>query len=174
MERKSIELYVQSAAWTGGIAAAATGGVLLALVNHDTPSSLVSWLRLIGVALLAALAAAAYMQFHAIAMLNAQERERPNDATKSAKHIAQSQFVMLGGLAVAVLILGVGLIRFHMDAPPANHWSVAAIGNAGGDALVIMSRSDSSTVRILVRKAGQDNWQVSELNGDGVAATKNP
>ena len=171
MERKSFELYVHTAAWTGGIAAAATGGVLLALVNHDTPASLIFWLRFIGVALLIALAAAAYMQFHAIAVLNAYERSNTTEAEASAKHVGVSQYFMFGGLAIAAILLGIGLNRFQVDPKPPDRWTVAGIGNAGDDSIVAMSRPDSSTVRILTRKAGDDGWRVSEVSGAEMAAT---
>ena len=170
MERKSLELYVQSAVWVGGVAAAATGGVLLALINHDTPLSLFPWLRMIGAALLVALAAAAYMQFHAIGILNARERHNEEEATASAHHVFVSQLVMLGALGVAALFLGIGLILFRTDERPPVRWTVAGIGSAGSDSIVVMSRADSSDVRILSRRGGEDAWHASNVNGDAPVA----
>jgi hypothetical protein len=103
MERKSFELYVQTANWTGGIAAAASGGIFLALINHDTPPGLITWLRWIGISLLVALGAAAYVQFHAIGVLNAHENSKTDLAKKRGGYVAISQWFMFGGLAVAAL-----------------------------------------------------------------------
>ena len=166
MERKSFELYVQTAAWVGGLAAAATGGILLALINRETPESLIFWLRLIGGALVIALAAAAYMQFHAIAVLNARERKNDAEADASTRHVAASQWVMLGGFAAVVVFLGIGLIRYKADDMPPVRWAVAGVGSAGSDAIIVMSRTDSSAVRILFRKADEEAWRTTEVEGD--------
>jgi hypothetical protein len=163
MERKSFELYVQTAAWTGGIAAAATGGVLLVLLNPDVPRGLVVWLRWIGISLLVAIGAAAYVQFHAIAVLNALERDEDEDAQRKGRYLATSQLIMFWALGGAAICLAIGLLKFEQERKPDAAWTVAGVSTTSAESFIIMTRADSAAVKILTRNGGEQKWTANDV-----------
>jgi hypothetical protein len=158
---KSFELYVQAAIWMGGIAAAGTGGLLAAILNPDLPASVLVWLRLVGAALVIALFAAAYMQFHAIAALNAKER---SETSTSSQHIATSQRTMLLAFGCSALFLLVGLICFHREPKSTPQWLIAGSGASAGESWIVLSRLDGSKIKILTRSFGESTWSESVVN----------
>ena len=168
MARKSFELYAQVAAWTGGIAAAAAGGVLLALVSPETPASIIRILRALGFALIIAVVACGYMQYHAIGVVNAHEREAKEDIESSRKYLGWSQRAMIVAFAVALLALAVGLLMFKPNSPGSKAWSVVGTSSSERESLVVMGRAGSSTIRTLTRIAGRDGWTVCEVSAEKI------
>jgi hypothetical protein len=160
-DRKSFELYVQTAAWTGGIAAAATGGVLLALLNPDVPRDLITWLRWIGISLLVALCASAYLQFHGIAVLNAKERDDQASVTRNSKNLSASQLVMFLSLGCGAVLLVIGLFRFERE--PKSLWTVGGVSRVGSESLVVITRPGADSVKVLSRGIGQQTWLVTDV-----------
>lgn len=178
MERKSFELHLQSANWVGGIAAAAAGGVLLALLNEGTPASLVVWLRIIGVVLLVALGASAYTQLHAVAMISAnekaasvtdeEEKEEWNQLGLTRRKFTQwSQNTMVYSLLLAAFLLILGLIFYEPKPEPESQWTVVSVSATGGDPVVVMTKPGTGAVRILSRRAADTAWSVDEVAVDG-------
>lgn len=175
MERKSFELHVQSANWVGGIAAAAAGGVLLALMNENTPASLVIWLRILGGVLLVALGASAYTQLHSLSVLSALEKSDeaglPADKKEAWLKVAGdrqgnsqfSQTTMVYSLLVAALVLFLGLIFFKPNTKPAPEWAVADTTSGHGGDVIVLTKADTGAVRIVSRRMGEEAWHVSEV-----------
>jgi hypothetical protein len=163
MERKSLELYVQTAAWTGGITSAASGAVLLALLSPETPATLDVYLKWLGVALLVALIASMYMQYHAILMLNAYELKNDTQVTKSSGHVAWSQGIMLLGVAVAACALAAGLFWYPRPVEP-GPWTVVHSETDAAASIVVLSRKRSSVLRVLTRKNSDTEWLVCEVD----------
>ena len=191
MERKSFELYVQTSMWIGGVAAAATGGALLAIVSSETPTWLIQSLRWLAIILLAALVSAVYMQLHAIRRLNELENNShaggvaaapANQAApatvataaistgaagrKKPSFLQIFQHVLCLTMLVASVVLGVGLYRYQpaVETPPVAHWTVSSLGAAGGDTIIVMSNPDNSSVRVLTRHANDSRWLVEEVD----------
>lgn len=172
-DRKSFELYVQTAAWTGGIAAAATGGILLALINPDLPRTIATWLPRIGIALLVALIGSGYLQFHAIAVLNAKERSDATSAEKSGKYLAASQFVMFSAIGLAALLLCIALFEFQPEPKPPGPWTVAGANTSATETLVILTRANSDKIRVLTRNSTDKTWVATDATATP-PATKPP
>jgi hypothetical protein len=71
--RKSMELLIQISSWTGGIFAAAIGGLVYAFVAKDTPPEVIPYFKWVLIPLLLALAATWWLQMHVA--LHARELE---------------------------------------------------------------------------------------------------
>ncbi len=162
MTHKSLELHVQTTAWTGGIIAAAVGGVLVALNSHDTPSAMLGPLRCLGFALLVALVASAYMQYHAILVLKAQEQNDEADLQKHRRNVKASQAVMFAFLALAVGILVVEL--FGHKPPPSKTWSVVSSQSPQRESLIVLAQPETSKLRTLTKKDDELAWLVCEVD----------
>jgi hypothetical protein len=164
MARKSFEVYAQVAAWTGGVAAAAAGGVLLALVSPETPHSIILTLRILGFALIVAVVACGHMQLHSVLVINAYERQVKKDIDTSRTHLRWAQWFMLVAFSIALVALAFGLLFFHRDSHDA--WAVVGTSSSERETLVVLGRKDLSTVRTLTRVPGQSGWTVCEISPD--------
>src|SRR5687768_16590024 len=70
---KSLEMPIQVSAWTGGILAAAVGGLLYAMISKDTPPEAIPFFKIIVIPLCLSLLGTWYVQIHTA--LHARELE---------------------------------------------------------------------------------------------------